>query len=137
MLEALVHLDIELLPKDVYQIGFELDDQFIARVFTLLRRGWDSAPPYSSNVQTIGDRWISDAPHLIRGSVVRTVRDILLHMAKIHSRLRPAILKGDLRARERLMLKLGLAEQESMYLFPVTIAQQTKVWFPELHKRTP
>lgn len=46
------------------------------------------------------------------------------------------ILKGDLRARERLMLKLGLAEQENMYLFPVNIAQQTKVWFPELHKKT-
>jgi hypothetical protein len=46
-------------------------------------------------------------------------------------------LSGDLRARERLMLKLGLAEQESMYLFPVTLAQETKVRFPELHKKTP
>jgi hypothetical protein len=46
------------------------------------------------------------------------------------------ILNGNLRARERLMLKLGLAEQESMYLFPVTLAQQTKVWFPELRKKT-
>jgi hypothetical protein len=46
------------------------------------------------------------------------------------------ILSGNLRARERLMLKLGLAEQESMYLFSVSLAQQTKVWFPELHKKT-
>lgn len=46
------------------------------------------------------------------------------------------ILSGDLRARERLMLKLGLVEQESMYLFPVSLAQQTKVWFPELHPKT-
>jgi ParD-like antitoxin of type II bacterial toxin-antitoxin system len=46
------------------------------------------------------------------------------------------ILSGNLRTRERLMLKLGLAEQESMYLFPVTLAQQTKVWFPELHTKT-
>jgi len=46
------------------------------------------------------------------------------------------ILGGDLRARERLMLKLGLAKQESMYLFPVALAQQTKVWFPELQKKT-
>jgi hypothetical protein len=46
------------------------------------------------------------------------------------------ILSGDLRARERLMLKLGLAEQESMYLFPVALARETKVWFPELHKTT-
>ena len=45
------------------------------------------------------------------------------------------ILGGDLRARERLMLKLGLAEQESMYLFPVSLAQQTKVSFPELKKK--
>ena len=45
------------------------------------------------------------------------------------------ILGGDLRARERLMLKLGLAEQESMYLFPVALAQQTKVSFPELQRK--
>lgn len=46
------------------------------------------------------------------------------------------ILGGNLRARERLMLKLGLVEQESMYLFPVTLAQQTKLRFPELQKKT-
>ena len=46
------------------------------------------------------------------------------------------ILGGDLRARERLMLKLGLAAQESMYLFPAALAQQTKVSFPELQKKT-
>jgi hypothetical protein len=46
------------------------------------------------------------------------------------------ILSGNLRAGERLMLKLGLAEQENMYLFPVSLAQQTKVWFPELNKKT-
>jgi hypothetical protein len=45
------------------------------------------------------------------------------------------ILSGDMRARERLMLKLGLAEQESMYLFPVGVARQTKVSFPELQKK--
>src|SRR5260370_16046837 len=46
------------------------------------------------------------------------------------------ILSGNLRARQRLMLKLGLAEQATMYPFPVTLAQQTKVWFPELRKKT-
>jgi len=30
------------------------------------------------------------------------------------------------------MLKLGLANQESVYLFPVALARQTKVRFPEL-----
>jgi hypothetical protein len=34
------------------------------------------------------------------------------------------------------MLKLGLSDQESMYLFPVSLAQQTKVSFPELNKKT-
>ena len=33
------------------------------------------------------------------------------------------------------MLKLGLVEQESLYLFPVALAQQTKVSFPELQKK--
>jgi hypothetical protein len=46
------------------------------------------------------------------------------------------ILGDDLRARERVMLKLGLAEQEGMYLFPVALARQTKVRFPELHKKS-
>lgn len=45
------------------------------------------------------------------------------------------ILEGDLRARERAMLKLGLASPESMYLFPVAIAQGAKVRFPELEKK--
>ena len=44
------------------------------------------------------------------------------------------ILGGDTRARERLMLKLGLADQESMYLFPVALARKTKVRFQELKK---
>jgi len=44
------------------------------------------------------------------------------------------ILDGDVRARERLMLKLGLAKQESMYLFPVALARKTKVRFRELNE---
>ena len=46
------------------------------------------------------------------------------------------ILGGDLRARERIMLKLGLAAQESMFLFPAAVVRQTKVSFPELQKKT-
>jgi hypothetical protein len=42
------------------------------------------------------------------------------------------VLQGDLRARERTLLKLGLAEPESMYLFPVALARKTKIHFPEL-----
>lgn len=32
--------------------------------------------------------------------------------------------------------RLNLVEQESMYLFPVALAQQTKVRFPELQKKS-
>jgi len=45
------------------------------------------------------------------------------------------VLAGDLRARERLMLKLGLADQESMYLIPSALASKTAVTFPELRGR--
>jgi hypothetical protein len=45
------------------------------------------------------------------------------------------VLAGDLRARERLMLKLGLADQESMYLIPTHVAQRSKVSFPEVRGR--
>jgi len=43
-------------------------------------------------------------------------------------------LAGDLRARERLMLKLGLAD-ESMYLIPTHAARRSKVSFPEVRGR--
>ena len=42
------------------------------------------------------------------------------------------VIEGDLRARERALLKVGLANPESMYLFPVALARKTKVHFPEL-----
>ena len=42
------------------------------------------------------------------------------------------MIEGDLRARERALLKVGLADPESMYLFPVTLARKTKIRFPEL-----
>jgi ParD-like antitoxin of type II ParDE toxin-antitoxin system len=45
------------------------------------------------------------------------------------------ILKGDVRARERTLLALGLADPQSMYLFPVALARKTKVRFPELAEK--
>jgi ParD-like antitoxin of type II bacterial toxin-antitoxin system len=42
------------------------------------------------------------------------------------------VIEGDLRARERALLKLGLADPQSMYLFPVALARKTRVRFPEL-----
>jgi RES domain-containing protein len=82
VLEALVHLDIDLLPKDVYQVGFELDAQFIARVPAPLPDGWDSAPPYSPNVQAIGDRWIRSGSSLglrVPASVLPSRSNVLLN----------------------------------------------------------
>jgi RES domain-containing protein len=82
VLEALVHLDIDLPPRDVYQIGFELDEQFIARLSTPLPRGWDGAPPYSPNVQTVGDRWIDEGSSLglrVPASVLPSRSNVLLN----------------------------------------------------------
>lgn len=42
------------------------------------------------------------------------------------------VIEGDLRARERALLKAGLANPQSMYLFPVALARKTKIRFPEL-----
>jgi hypothetical protein len=44
-------------------------------------------------------------------------------------------IEGDLRARERALLKLGLADPQSMYLFPVALARKTKIRFPELDEK--
>lgn len=44
------------------------------------------------------------------------------------------IVRGDLRARERALLKLGLLDPQSMYLFPVALARKAKVRFPELEE---
>jgi RES domain-containing protein len=82
MLEALVHLDIDLLPKDVYQIGFELDDQFVASLPSPLPRGWDSLPPYSPNVQAVGDRWIRSGSPLglrVPASVLPSRSNVLIN----------------------------------------------------------
>jgi RES domain-containing protein len=82
VLEALVHLDIDLLPKDVFQVGFELDDQFIARVPTSLPSGWDSVPPYDPHVQAIGDRWIRSGSSLglrVPASVLPSRSNVLLN----------------------------------------------------------
>src|SRR5688500_15914712 len=45
------------------------------------------------------------------------------------------IIAGDLRARERAMLKLGLADTESMHLIPPSMAAMARVDFPELRGR--
>lgn len=44
------------------------------------------------------------------------------------------VIEGSRRARERALLKLGLADPNSMYLFPVALARKTKIRFPELEE---
>ena len=46
-----------------------------------------------------------------------------------------ALLGDDLRQRERTLLKLGLVEQESLYLFPRALVRKATVTFPELAKK--
>ncbi len=56
-----------------------------------------------------------------------------LEAAGVTSAQAEAIMGDDLRSRERVMLKLGLAKQESMYFMPPSLARETKVLFPELY----
>ena len=84
VLEALVHLDIDLLPKDMYQLAFELDDRYITRVPTPLPQGWDRPPPYNPKVQGIGDRWIAGGSSLglrVPASVLPSRDNVLINPA--------------------------------------------------------
>ena len=84
VLEALVHLDIDLLPRDVYQSGFEVDDKFVAPVATPLPRDWDSPPPYDPKVQAIGDTWVRSGSSLglrVPASVLPSRSNVLLNPA--------------------------------------------------------
>lgn len=84
VLEALVHLDIDLLPRDYFQICFELDDTFIGSPTQPLPRGWDHQPPYSPAVQSIGDSWVHSAASLalrVPASVLPSRSNILINPA--------------------------------------------------------
>ncbi len=59
LLEALVHLDVDALPRDYWQLCFELDDALIEGPPPRLPKGWDAPPPYVPRVQKIGDEWVS------------------------------------------------------------------------------
>lgn len=84
VLESLVHLDIDLLPKDTYQIGFELEDAFIAPVVKTLPPNWDAQPPYVPAVQETGDSWVRAGSSLglrVPASVLPTRCNVLLNPA--------------------------------------------------------
>jgi ParD-like antitoxin of type II bacterial toxin-antitoxin system len=102
----------------------------------------DIVPPMAKSIR-VSDRLYSLAEATSQ-QLHRSLAQQVEHWAELGRALEAAgittaqvlsILSGDLRARERLMLKLGLATQESMYLFPVDLAQRTKVSFPELRKK--
>jgi RES domain-containing protein len=82
ILEALVHLDIDLLPRDYYQVGFELDDSLVAALSHELPRGWDRQPPYHPEVQSIGDAWVRSGSSLalrVPASVLPSRSNILIN----------------------------------------------------------
>lgn len=58
LLEALVHLDVDALPKDYWQVCFDVDDGLIEGPPNRLPKGWDAPPPYLPRVQRIGDAWV-------------------------------------------------------------------------------
>ena len=64
LLEAIVHLDIDLLPNDYWWLCLEFDDAQIAAPPKRLPPGWDALPPYPPAVQAIGDRWLKGSRSL-------------------------------------------------------------------------
>lgn len=58
LLEALVHLDPDLIPKDMHQICLEVDDSWVAPLTMTLPEDWDRPPPYRPEVQELGDQWL-------------------------------------------------------------------------------
>jgi RES domain-containing protein len=64
LLEALVHIDVEVLPRDYWQLSFELPDDLIATTPRRLPKGWDALPPYRTGVQKVGDAWVKSGRSL-------------------------------------------------------------------------
>lgn len=64
LLEALVHVDVEALPRDYWQVSFEVPDELIAPPPRRLPKGWDALPPYQPLVQKVGDAWARSSSSL-------------------------------------------------------------------------
>lgn len=58
LLEALVHIDIDALPRDYWQVSFEIPDALIEVAPKRLPKDWDDLPPYLATVQRVGDAWV-------------------------------------------------------------------------------
>lgn len=84
LLEALVHLDVDSLPKDYWQLCFEVEDGLINEPPKRLPKGWDAPPPYRPVVQKVGDAWIRSGASLalrVPASVLPLRSNILIHPA--------------------------------------------------------
>lgn len=57
LLEHLVHLDVELLPRDLHALCADIPDETLRGPPERLPSGWDRPPPYRPPVQAVGDRW--------------------------------------------------------------------------------
>lgn len=82
LLEALVHLDPDLIPKDMHQVCIERDDSLVTPLREALPDGWDRPPPYHVSVQEIGDRRLRDRSSLalaVPASVLPGRRNVLLN----------------------------------------------------------
>jgi RES domain-containing protein len=84
LLEALVHVDVEVLPRDYWQVSFEVPDDLIVPPPRRLPRGWDALPPYQPGVQKVGDDWAGSASSLalrVPASVLPERFNVLLNPA--------------------------------------------------------
>ena len=84
LLEAIVHLDIDVMPADYWQICFEVDDALIATGPKRLPKGWDAPPPYRPAVQKLGDAWVRSGASLgwrVPASVLPERSNVLLNPA--------------------------------------------------------
>lgn len=82
LLEALVHLDPDLIPKDMHQICLEVEDALVVPITVSLPEAWDNPPPYRSEAQDLGDRWLRDRSSLglsVPASVLPGRRNVLLN----------------------------------------------------------
>lgn len=82
LLEALVHLDPDLIPRDMHQVCIELEGSVVTPLTEVLPDGWDHPPPYRTSVQEIGDRWLRDRISLalaVPASVLPGRRNVLLN----------------------------------------------------------
>lgn len=82
MLEALMHLDMDLIPKDAYQISLDVPEDLVQSLKEPLPRSWDRPPPYDPRVQALGDEWIKGGSSLglrVPASVLPSRFNILLN----------------------------------------------------------